>query len=256
MKSELRFYASILLKRLPIVIVITGLATAVAAYVAMTLPATYAPRRCCWSRRRRSRTNSPPRRSQNNAPEQLDIIQQRLLTRANLLDIANQLNVFPNRAPMVPDDVVDRMRANTSFRATFGRDRATTLTIAFTAGIRRHGHGRERIRDARPRRERAAADRPCGADARLLRAGGRPAGRGPEPAERAHPRVQEQQHRRASRRHELPDEPAVHADGAALAAGTRPERGPDMRDRITQIFQATGQLPGAARSGCRPHSRR
>jgi uncharacterized protein involved in exopolysaccharide biosynthesis len=70
----------------------------------------------------------------NAAPEQLEIIQQRLLTRANLLDIANDLEVFPNRSLMVPDEVVDQMRASTSFRSTFGRNRATTLSIAFTSG--------------------------------------------------------------------------------------------------------------------------
>jgi hypothetical protein len=50
-------------------------------------------------------------------------------------------------------------------------------------------------------------------------------------------------------RHGLPAEPAVDADGAARAARARPEqRSRDMRDRMTQMFQATGQLPGPRRA--------
>lgn len=133
MKSEIRFYASILLRRLPIVIFITGLATAAAVYVAITTPATFRAEALLLVEEPQIPDNLAASTVQSNAPEQLDIIQQRLLTRQNLLDIANQLNVFPDRGNMVPDEVVDRMRAATSFRPIFGRDRATTLNINFTA---------------------------------------------------------------------------------------------------------------------------
>jgi uncharacterized protein involved in exopolysaccharide biosynthesis len=61
MKSEMRFYASILLKRLPIVVVITGLATAAAVYVAMTLPATYRAEALLLVESPQIPTTSPPR---------------------------------------------------------------------------------------------------------------------------------------------------------------------------------------------------
>ena len=149
MKSELRFYASVLLKRLPIVIALTGLATAVAAYVALTLPATYRAEALLLVEAPQIPDDLATSTVQNNAPEQLDIIQQRLLTRANLLDIANEMNVFPERGDLVPDDIVDLMREQTDFRASFGRDQATTLNDRVLGGESgHHGCGRERIRHA------------------------------------------------------------------------------------------------------------
>ncbi|MGC9420014.1 MAG: GumC family protein [Rhodovulum sp.] len=71
---------------------------------------------------------------QTGAVEQLDIIEQRLLTRANLIDIANRFNVFENIRGMEPDKVVEAMRKATDVqRTTGGRngDRATLMTISF-----------------------------------------------------------------------------------------------------------------------------
>ncbi|MEM6578924.1 MAG: chain length-determining protein [Pseudomonadota bacterium] len=64
--------------------------------------------------------------------EQLDILQQRLLTRANLLDIANRFDVFEDIRDMQPDDIVKSMQQNTSIRRSLGRERATLLTISFS----------------------------------------------------------------------------------------------------------------------------
>ena len=65
--------------------------------------------------------------------QQLQVIEQRLLTRANLIDIANSFAVFPNRSEMTPDQVVEAMRDATTIRRSFGRDQATLMTISFEA---------------------------------------------------------------------------------------------------------------------------
>jgi hypothetical protein len=143
MKSEIRFYATVLLKRLPIVILFTGIATAAAVYVAMTTPATYEAEALLLVESPQIPDNLAASTVASNAPEQLDIIQQRLLTRANLLDIANQLNVFPNRGSMVPDD---------------GRRQDARLDIlpyAVRTGPRHHAHHLVHRRERRTSRRRS-----------------------------------------------------------------------------------------------------
>lgn len=75
-----------------------------------------------------------------SAAESIEFIQQRLLTRQNLLDIAEQYNVFAGRSGLSPTEIVAQMRAATTFRPTAGgnqrRRRDVTLTgvdIAFRA---------------------------------------------------------------------------------------------------------------------------
>jgi uncharacterized protein involved in exopolysaccharide biosynthesis len=64
--------------------------------------------------------------------EQLEIIQQRLLTRANLIDIANKYDLYDGTG-MNPDEIVTAMREDTRFRRQGGRDQATLMTITFEA---------------------------------------------------------------------------------------------------------------------------
>ncbi len=253
MKSELRFYASILLKRLPIVVLVTGLATALAAYVAVTLPATYRAEALLLVEAPQIPDDLATSTVQNNAPEQLDIIQQRLLTRANLLDIANTMNVFPDRGAMVPDDVVDKMRANTSFRSTFGRDRATTLTVAFSAespetsaavvneyvtrvlneNVRLRTGLAEQTLDFFQQEVARLGEDLSRQSARILEFKNRNIGALPEGMDYRMSRQSMLMERRSQ----------LERDQSAVR---------DMRDRITQIFQATGQLPGSVQERMSP----
>jgi len=245
MKSELRFYASLLLKRLPILVLIAGLTTAAAAYVALTLPATYRAEALLLVESPQIPDALAASTVDNNAPEQLDIIQQRLLTRANLLDIANEFNVFPNRATMVPDAVVDIMRANTSFRATFGRDRATTLTISFsaenpaiTAAVVNEYVTRVLEENVRLRTGLAVQTLDFFEQevARLGEDLSRQSARILEFKNQNIEALPEGLNYRMSRQAMLMERRAqLERDKSSLR---------DMRDRVTQIFQATGQLPG------------
>ena len=70
---------------------------------------------------------------QVEATQQLEVIQQRLMTRANLVDISNKFRVFRGEGSMSPDDIVDRMRDQTEISISAGRDRATFMTISFTS---------------------------------------------------------------------------------------------------------------------------
>ena len=253
MKSELRFYSSILLKRLPIIVGITGLATAAAVYVAMTLPATYRAEALLLVESPQIPNELAASTVDNNAPEQLDIIRQRLLTRANLLDIANEMNVFPDRSSMVPDDVVDQMRASTSFRPTYGRDQATTLTIAFSAdnpaitaavvneyvtrvleeNVRLRTGLAEQTLDFFEQEVERLGDDLSRQSARILEFKNQNIDALPEGMDYRMNRQAMLLERRSQ----------LERDKSSIT---------DMRDRVTQIFQATGQLPGSQQERLSP----
>ena len=65
--------------------------------------------------------------------ERLQIIEQRLMTRPNILAIANRLNVLQDQSSMTPDEIVEAMQARTRIRSQAGRDQATLMTISFEA---------------------------------------------------------------------------------------------------------------------------
>ncbi len=132
MNSEIRYYGSIVLRRIPLIAVITGVFTATAVYFAMTLPTTYRAEALLLVESPQIPDELAASTVSSNMAEQLEIIEQRLMTRANLLDIADDLNVFPNRSEMVPDDIVDRMRDQTDFRPSLSGG-ARTLTVSFTS---------------------------------------------------------------------------------------------------------------------------
>ena len=76
-----------------------------------------------------------------SAAERLELIEQRLLTRKNLLEIASELNLFAGRADLTPTDRVEAMRAATSIEPiTMSIDRSTQVA-AFTITYRANAPG-------------------------------------------------------------------------------------------------------------------
>lgn len=133
MNLDFVFYWKLLIRRFPVMAVFVLLGSSLGVITALKLPET-------WSTAARLLVEAPQipddmvrSTVQTDVVEQLDIIQQRLLTRANLIDIANKYNVFTNIREMEPDTVVSQMRAATNLRRSAGRDQATLLTISFDA---------------------------------------------------------------------------------------------------------------------------
>lgn len=131
--SQLRWWLRRAMKRLPLILGIAGGASALAVAVALRLPAVY-----------ESQTQITVAASQipqgirvdTQAPsalEQLQLFQSRLLTRANLLDIARRLHVFAYQSDMSADQIVAAMRKATKITSSSGRDQATLMTISFDA---------------------------------------------------------------------------------------------------------------------------
>lgn len=133
MTSDLRYYLSVLLRRLHYVILVFLAVTALSAYAALRLPPVY-------QSTARLLMESPQIPDALAAPtvdiaalEQLQVIEQRLMTRSNLLDIARKFAALPEIGTMAPDDIVATMRENTIIVKQAGRDQATLMTITFSS---------------------------------------------------------------------------------------------------------------------------
>lgn len=125
------FYISLLLRRLPVMLALILICSVFAVVTAMRLPPTY-------STSAQLLVESPLVSNDGIVPnepaaEQLQVIEQQLMTRANLIDIANKVKVFGNQPGMSPDDIVSQMRNQTRIRRSSGRDEATLMSVDFTA---------------------------------------------------------------------------------------------------------------------------
>jgi len=131
--NELRYYLSIFVRRLPLVLPVTTVIAAVAVIVALTLPPAYVSETRMVVQSPQIPAALAPSTVQVPALERLQIIQQRLLTRENMLRIARELDVFDNVDAMNADAIVDAMRARTTVDIQTGRNAATFMTVKFEA---------------------------------------------------------------------------------------------------------------------------
>lgn len=130
------FYRAMLLRRFPVMVLFVLLFSGLGGVAALQLPNVY-------STSARLLVEGPviPDSMVSSivrigAAEQLAIIEQRLMTRANLIDIANKFSVLKDLNQMVPDKVVAKMREATTIRRPRGGGAgggATLMTISFEA---------------------------------------------------------------------------------------------------------------------------
>lgn len=133
MNFDFAFYRGLVWRRLPLMMLFVLLCSGLGIIAALKLPETfYTTARLLVEPPRISedliRSNNPV-----DAVEQLDIVEQKLLTRSNLIDIANRYEVYEDIRDIEPDLVEERMRENTKIRRFAGRDRATVMTLGFEA---------------------------------------------------------------------------------------------------------------------------
>lgn len=130
MNFDFRFYFSLFLRRLPfmlaIVLVCSGFGLAMAINAAPTFSSS-ARLLIEEAQIEVGGTNGV------NADQELRLTRERLLTRANLIDIANEFAVFENMRDMSPDEVYNEMLENTSILLTGGRNQVALMTISFEA---------------------------------------------------------------------------------------------------------------------------
>jgi uncharacterized protein involved in exopolysaccharide biosynthesis len=141
---DLKFYLSLFLRRLPWFVVLTALGTALGLTLASVLPPVYVAQARLLLESEQIPGNLAASTVQTSPTEQLQIIQQRILTRAELLELANRLAIYapaPGRAPraMSADEIVEDMRARTRIVTSGGgggrgaAQAATIVTVSFEA---------------------------------------------------------------------------------------------------------------------------
>lgn len=132
MNIDLSFYWKLFWRRLPVMSIFIILCSGLGVITAFKLPETFATSARLLVESPQIPDSMVLSTIQTDATEQLDIIEQKLLTRSNMIDIAQKYEVFENMRDMEPDTVVQRMRSNTRVTRSAGRDRATLMTISFS----------------------------------------------------------------------------------------------------------------------------
>ena len=130
---DFSFYFAVFLRRLHYFVIIAALVAAAALAAAFLLPPTYRAQARLLVESSQIPDPLAPPQVKMAALEQLQVIENRLMTRANLLEIARKLNVFKDLDKMSPDDIVDAMNRHTSIDKLAGKDQATIMTLTFEA---------------------------------------------------------------------------------------------------------------------------
>ena len=135
---DLKFYLSIFFRRLPYFLVVFVLIAAAGISVAMVLPAVYQAQATIAVESEQISDELITSTVATSSIEQIQAIEQKMLARNNLLDLAGKFGVFADAPGMTASERVEAMREAASFnvinRASFGSEGLITFTIAFTSG--------------------------------------------------------------------------------------------------------------------------
>ena len=121
MMGTVKFYWKLLLWRLPAMALLFLLCTGLGLVLAVRLPTTWATTARLLVEPPQIDPSLAASTVQISATEEIEIIRQQLLTRANLIDIANDMDVFAEDARLDPDEIVEEMRDATRIAATGGQ---------------------------------------------------------------------------------------------------------------------------------------
>ena len=135
----MKFYWRLLLRRLPAMSLLFLVCTVLGIILALRLPTVYQTSARLLVEAPQISENLAASTVQVAATEEIEIIRQQLMTRANLLDIANDLNVFAPGENRTPDDTITAMREATWIEASGGGDsrrgpaQPTLVNVTFSA---------------------------------------------------------------------------------------------------------------------------
>lgn len=131
MIADLRFYLKLLPRRLPVMILLFLSCAIAGVIISQRLPAVYTSLAALLVESAQIPDEQRRATGQSPVSDQLQVIQQRLLTRANLIDIANDVGVFPDQNDMNPDEIVQAMREASRIDLTIGGNQATVMRLSF-----------------------------------------------------------------------------------------------------------------------------
>jgi polysaccharide biosynthesis transport protein len=131
---DLKFYLSIFLRRLPYFVVIAAFLSALGIAVASILPPVYRSTASILVESQQIPGDLARSTVPVNPIEQIQIIEQRLMTRANVLSLASRFDIYADQPGISADAVVADMRARTSFQPAGGGHNnpgATIIRVSF-----------------------------------------------------------------------------------------------------------------------------
>lgn len=131
MNLDFNYYIAVFLRRIQYFIFVAALVAAAAIAAAVLLPPTYSAQAVLLVEPAQIPGQLAPPTVQSAALEQLQVMQSKLMTRANLLQIAKDQKAVRNMAGMSPDDIVQAMRDQTTITNRAGKEQATVMTISF-----------------------------------------------------------------------------------------------------------------------------
>ncbi|MEL7460354.1 MAG: lipopolysaccharide biosynthesis [Pseudomonadota bacterium] len=137
MNTLIRFYSYMILRRAPLLVSIVVLFSALAVGYAANQPNTYRAAARLLVEPPQIPTELALSTVNTVVSEELGLLRQRLTTRANLIDVANKLNVFPpdeDGTRKTPNEVVRAMRGGLTVTASARRGQAAIVDIRFESG--------------------------------------------------------------------------------------------------------------------------
>lgn len=133
MITEVKFYLSLFLRRIHYFLLVFIVFATTGGILAYTLPEMYRAQARLLVESPQIPDDLAASTVRAGASELLRIIQQRLLTRANLLEIARKFDVYDNIAQMSADEIVDNMRSRIRIDIPNDRDVTGLVFISFEA---------------------------------------------------------------------------------------------------------------------------
>ena len=133
--ANARYYLSIFLRRLPYFIIVATVISVASIILAVALPPAYVSEmKLIVEAPQISGDSGTSAASVPPSFEQLRATQQRLLTRANLLEIAERIQVLPNQDKLNPDEIVQAMLARTKVEISSVTNDPPLMKLSFEAG--------------------------------------------------------------------------------------------------------------------------
>lgn len=140
---DFRFYLSLFLRRLPYFLLVVTICSAIGLTVARILPPVYLAEARLVVESEQIPGELAASTVRTEASEQLQIIQQRILTRDRLLEMANRLQIYApvpgvSTRRLAPDEIVEDLRKRIQIVTTGGRQvrgpvQATIVAVRFEA---------------------------------------------------------------------------------------------------------------------------
>ncbi len=133
MTTHAGFYWKLLQRRAPAMLALFLLASGIGVALAMRLPTTYQTGARLIVEGAQIPDKLATSTVQTEAAEEIQIVREQLLTRANLLEIANKFQVLRGQKEMTPDEIVTAMRAATRITSSNARVEPIIVSVGFEA---------------------------------------------------------------------------------------------------------------------------